>query len=58
MSRRGPTAAEIGKLGGEAGFGAVKRRPPEHYLKMAEARKKKKAERAELPKPETQQEET
>jgi len=30
--------AKVGKKGGKAGFGEVKRRPPEHYQKMLEIR--------------------
>jgi general stress protein YciG len=33
--------SEIGKKGGSSGRGASKRRDPEHYRKMVEARKKK-----------------
>jgi hypothetical protein len=46
MSGKCPTASEIGRKGGTAGTGTAKRRPPEHYRKMVEARKKKRALRA------------
>ena len=33
--------AANGRKGGKSGTGAAKRRPPEHYAKMNEAKKKK-----------------
>lgn len=37
--------SKIGEKGGSAGRGASKRRSPEHYAKMVEARKKKREQR-------------
>lgn len=42
---KNPAAVELGRLGGKAGKGDAKRRSPEHYRKMAEARMKKQEER-------------
>ena len=38
--------AEIGRKGGKAANGAKKRRSPEHYKKMVEARWKKRKKKA------------
>jgi hypothetical protein len=37
--------ASIGRKGGKAATGTKKRRSPEHYKKMAEARKKKRKQK-------------
>lgn len=41
MTTKNPAAVELGRLGGKAGKGDAKRRSPEHYRKMVEARKNK-----------------
>lgn len=38
--KKDPAAVSLGRKGGSAGFGECKRRSPEHYKKMVEARKK------------------
>ncbi|MGW8324126.1 MAG: hypothetical protein ACWGNI_00390 [Desulfobacterales bacterium] len=42
MTTKNPAAVELGRLGGKAGKGDAKRRSPEHYRKMVEARQAKK----------------
>ena len=47
MPEKNPAAVALGKKGGSAGRGASKRRDPEHYRKMVEARKKKREQNSD-----------
>jgi hypothetical protein len=47
MTDKNPAAVELGRKGGSAGSGASKRRSPEHYREMVEARKKKRKQNSD-----------
>lgn len=44
-NEKDPAAVALGRKGGQAGKGASQRRSPEHYKKMLEARREKRAKK-------------